>query len=106
MHPSAPLRSRAPRLMPDVRPLVWYGGVMKATAPTLSEHLLIEAKRFRGYPGLIGHGRLNRAVTAIWDERALPSGARSLEWIMPKGQGFQTTPALLNEYYSKRLLAE
>jgi hypothetical protein len=79
---------------------------MKATAPTLSEHLLLEAKRFRGYPGLAGRGKLNRAVTALWDEKALPSSARSLEWIMPEGHVFRATPSLLNEYYSKQLLAE
>jgi len=79
---------------------------MKATAPTLSEHLLAEAKRFRGYPGLAGRGRINKAVTAAWDQKALPSSSRSLEWIMPKGQSFQASTSFLNEYYSKHLLAE
>ena len=79
---------------------------MKATAPTLSEHLLAEANRFRAYPGLAGRGKLNKAVTSIWNEKALPSTPRSLEWIMLKGQGFQAPASLLDEYYAKHLLAE
>jgi len=79
---------------------------MKATEPTLSQHLLAEAKRFMGYPGLVGRGKANKATAKIWDETLLPHSLRYLEWIMPKGKGFQATAPLLNEYYSKQLLAE
>ena len=75
---------------------------MKATAPTLSKHLLAEANRFRAYPGLAGRGKVNKAVTDIWNKRALPSTPRSLEWIMPKGQGFPAPASLLDEHYAKR----
>ncbi len=80
--------------------------VMKATAPTLSKHLLNEAKRFMGYPDLVGRGKINKEAAKLWDERLLPLGSRCLEWIMPKGQGAHLPAPLLDEYYSKQLLAE
>jgi len=85
---------------------------MKATVPTLSKHLLTEAKRFMGYPDLVGRGKVNKASAKIWNERLLPHGPRCVEWIMPKGQGLPPNALaagyrqLLDEYYSKQLLAE
>jgi hypothetical protein len=76
---------------------------MKATASTLSEHLLAEARRFMGYPGLVRRGR---STADLWDKKLLPAGARTQEWIVPKGKGFALPDCLLNEYYSKTLLEE
>ena len=58
------------------------------------------------YPGLVGRGRANKWAAELWDGRLLPHGARSLEWVMPKGTGIQPTAAVLDELYSKTLLAE
>jgi len=79
---------------------------MKATAPTLSKHLLTEAKRFVLYPNLVGRGKVNKEAAKILDEWALRRPSRCLEWIMPKGQGRSPHALLLDEYYSKQLLAE
>lgn len=79
---------------------------MKAQALTLSQHLLQEAERFMGYPGRVGRGRVGKAAAAIWNSRLLPTSTRSLTWIVPRGKGFRPTSALLDEFYSKQLLAE
>jgi len=66
-----------------------------------------------GYPNLVGRGKVDKAAAKFWDEGILPKGSRSLEWIMPRGQGLppntlrsQGWRLLLDEYYSKQLVAE
>jgi hypothetical protein len=59
-----------------------------------------------GYPGLVGRSKVGKAAAPYWNEQLLPHGSKSLEWILPKGKGFQPIPALLDEYYSKHLLAQ
>jgi hypothetical protein len=77
-----------------------------ATAETLSEHLLAEAKRFMGYPELVGRGKANKWAGTVWNETILPVSVEGLEWIAPKPLNMRRVPAMLNEYYSKRLLVE
>jgi hypothetical protein len=79
---------------------------MKPIAPSLSEHLLTEARRFMGYPGLVGRDRVGKAAARLWNDKLLPHGTKSLEWILPKGKSFPPTAVLLNEYYSKQLLQQ
>lgn len=79
---------------------------MKATAPTLSKHLLTEAKRFMGYPDLVGRRKVNKRAAKLWDEKFLPIDSRCVERIMPTGTWLPPNALMLDEYYSKQLLAE
>jgi hypothetical protein len=78
---------------------------MKATEPTLSRHLLVEARKFALYPQRVRKAQ----TTGTLLDRVLKMFVASREWVVEQDPGIQDLSAevrerLFDEHYSKVLL--